>query len=65
MPRPSNKSKQKNTSIARARSFRTYSSTLALSIPSNSHGQVSVSAPASPMQSNDVEIGLDDDSGGP
>jgi hypothetical protein len=24
-----------------------------------------VSAPASPMQSNDVEIGLDDDSGGP
>ena len=64
MPRPSNKSKQKNTSIARARSFRTYSSTLTLSIPSNGHGQVSVSAPASPMQSNDVEIGLDDDSGG-
>jgi hypothetical protein len=64
MPRPSKQTKLKNTSIACARSFRTYSSTPSLAIPSNNHDQVSVSAPSSPMQFNDVEIGLDDDSGG-
>lgn len=61
---PSKKTKLKTTSIACARSFCTYSTTPSLSIPSNSHDQVSVSTPSLPMQFNDVEIDLDDDSGG-
>jgi len=67
MPWFSKKAKQKNTSIAHARSFRTYSTTPSLSIPSNGHDQVSMSTPASPVQFSDIEMvvgGLDDDSSG-